>query len=222
MLQSTSQNADTTPAKLGVSPVSSDLLRWCVEQPERHAKWLNTLSLLEHIGCRKIVKSMDSERADCELLRHVAEEARHALFFKELAERVHAASARDYSDETLLCGDAAHAYIQGLDQDVTQYLESRGLRSAQSLNYLFMTRLIEERAVLLYEAYEAVLRAEDFAFSLRGLLNEEARHLDDMRSSLDALGIAWSEHHAALLALESLRFRDFTDALERIRERGLS
>ena len=52
-----------------------------------HSRWLNTLSYLEYIGTRKILKSLPAHIFGKVFLEHVNEEARHSLFFKNLAQK---------------------------------------------------------------------------------------------------------------------------------------
>ena len=75
---------ETSSADL-VEPVSRRLA-WWVERPREHARFLNTLSLMEHIGSRKIMVSQTCGPLGREVLKHLAEETRHAFFFKKAAE----------------------------------------------------------------------------------------------------------------------------------------
>src|SRR5579863_4921348 len=72
--------------------------------PEAHARFLNTLSLLEHIGSRKIMLTR-AIAGDGRILKHLAEETRHAWFFKRAAERL-AGRALDYAAQSTLAGTA--------------------------------------------------------------------------------------------------------------------
>lgn len=62
-------------------------LETVVEDAGLHARWLATLSLLEHTGARKIHRSMPGLPGHLRLaesvLQHAAEEARHAFFFRK-------------------------------------------------------------------------------------------------------------------------------------------
>ena len=62
-------------------------LETVVEDSQLHPRWLETLSLLENMGARKIHKSMARFPAHLQnaetVLQHAAEEARHAYFFKK-------------------------------------------------------------------------------------------------------------------------------------------
>src|SRR5438874_2336608 len=82
-----------------------------------HARFLNTLSLLEHLGSRKIMLARVEVR-DGALLKHLAEETRHAFFFKRAAEKL-ARNALDYSPESTLAGAAARFYMDRLDVRVS-------------------------------------------------------------------------------------------------------
>jgi hypothetical protein len=44
-----------------------------------HARWLNTLSLMENTGARKISASEDPATVTYIILKHAAEEHRHAI-----------------------------------------------------------------------------------------------------------------------------------------------
>ncbi|MGB0678951.1 MAG: hypothetical protein ACPGUV_04760 [Polyangiales bacterium] len=191
------------------------LLSAILPHPTLHARLLNTISLLEHIGCRKIVKALDSLRLDQTLLQHIAEEARHAFFFKQLAERTAPRTCPDYQPAHLLAGREAQDYIQGLDQDVDAHLQgAQAGFTDPMLSYLWVTTLIEERAGAMYGIYDRCLRAAGSPLSLRTILHEEERHLDDMYAQLGARGIAIDQVAPALRHIEAHHFARWLDALE--------
>ena len=144
--------------------------------PLVHAKWLNTLSFLEYIGARKIIKSQNAIWINRELLEHIAEEAGHALFFKKLASLAYPAQKSfSYRDEEMLGGKEAEQYFQQLDAMV-----SEELATVQTLlNYLFVTLIIEERALDLYLSYAKFSKKKGMGveFQLKEVLQEEGRHL---------------------------------------------
>jgi hypothetical protein len=89
------------------------LVRVCAV-PALHCRFLNTLSLLEHIGARKIMTTHAAGGAAgggelCgDTLRHIAEEARHAWFFKRQAEAA-AGHALSYDASSIMAGPQARA-----------------------------------------------------------------------------------------------------------------
>src|SRR5690242_3931398 len=118
--------------------------------PPLHARFANTLSLLEYRGARKILKSQRTESISAGLLTHAAEEIRHAQVFKRLALRLSDGGLTDYRSGHLLCGREAHAYLQAVDDAGAELLGLRGTWQ----NYVLTTFLIEERAVATYPLYQ--------------------------------------------------------------------
>ena len=52
-----------------------------------HARFMNTLAMLEHMGSHKIMATQAGPDIDLPTLKHLAEETRHAFFFKRHANR---------------------------------------------------------------------------------------------------------------------------------------
>jgi hypothetical protein len=142
------------------------------------ARFLNTLSLMEHIGSRKIMISQSRGSVlNADTLQHLAEETRHAFFFKRAAEAL-AGRPLGYDDGDLLAAAPARHYMARLD--------ARIARSASGRNaYLFMSYIVEVRAVWFYNLYDRVLKAAGRPLKLTSLLAEEKSHLADMRAQLD-------------------------------------
>jgi hypothetical protein len=61
------------------------LLDRIVVDADLHARFVNTLSRLEYVGVRKILKSRRSERIGLDGLQHILDEAVHALRLKKAA-----------------------------------------------------------------------------------------------------------------------------------------
>ena len=62
-----------------------------------HARWLNTLSLMENTGARKISASEDPATVTYIILKHAAEEHRHAFYLKKQIEKVADKSCPTYA-----------------------------------------------------------------------------------------------------------------------------
>ncbi len=153
------------------------LIGTVVATPELHARWLNTFSFLEYVGFRKIVKSQKAEALSAEVLAHALEEGRHALSLKKLAMKIGGKGFDSYASDAMLCGEAAEDYFQTLDHacDAALSDQSEELRSA--LVYLYVTWLIEIRALEVYTAYSKALASVPGMQALDGLLAEEEQHL---------------------------------------------
>ena len=181
------------------------LVRVCAA-PHLHCRFLNTLSLLEHIGSRKIMATQGAALCG-DTLRHLAEEARHAWFFKHHAEAA-AGNALAYDAAGIIAGPQARAYMARLDAKIAR--AASGQRA-----YLYMSLVIELRAVWFYRIYQEVLTASGKTIKLGALLAEEDRHLEDMQDQLTALGEDLAARLPDFSAYEDRLFRNLLSALER-------
>ena len=104
------------------------LLDVIVAEPKRHARMLNTLSLLEHMGSHKIMATQHSAAIDQPTLKHVAEEAHHAFFMKRQAEKT-AERALEYVAADLLAPSSARMYFQRLEGATVRALGDEAQRA---------------------------------------------------------------------------------------------
>jgi hypothetical protein len=176
------------------------LLDSIVAKPKRHARMINTLSLLEHMGSHKIMATQHSAGIDQATLKHVAEEAHHAYFMKRQAEKT-AERPLSYVPDDLLAPAAARMYFQRLESAVVRTL---GTQHGTRAVYLYMSMIIEFRALWFYELYQHALQRAGHALSLKRVLGEERAHLVDMLERLEAIGDDAGVHTAELLAVEKL------------------
>ena len=159
-------------------------LEYIIEHPGLHARWLNTLSYLEHVGSRKILKTQSSDTTDENTLRHAAEEARHAYQFKKMIEKL-GSNIQDYSSEKMLCGFSANRYFQSLDSIVKKKIYKD--KKSSRICYLYVTALVEERAGSLYPLYQKVLKKMNSPVDLSNIIKEEERHLEEMYNGINEI-----------------------------------
>ncbi len=191
-----------------------DLLNRIADDRAVHARWLNTLSFLEFMGTRKIARSMHGRRADRLALKHLAEEARHAHFFKRSIERIAPELDPGFALPELLAGFSAARYFHGLDAMVNRELADENPAVAPELCYLYVTTLIEERAGWIYPAYDAVLGERELPVRLGGVILEEEQHLADMYGALQRLDVRCEERMAAFRIEETRGFAGFFARLD--------
>ena len=79
-----------------------DILNTIIPSAELHSKWLNSLSMMENTGARKISKYEHPVFTDIIVLKHAAEEARHAYYLKKQIGKLDAEACPDYSFKYLL------------------------------------------------------------------------------------------------------------------------
>lgn len=122
---------------------------------ERH--WINMLSLLEYVGCRKILKSVPFSDVNDEVLRHVFEESLHALTLKRLVKGSNWGEFAEIGWE----------YFQALDEAISK---------RTSPSYHAVSWAIEKRVLELYPLYLKKTRSAPVKRALRMILAQERRH----------------------------------------------
>jgi hypothetical protein len=192
-------------------PRTRSVLEAIIGEPERHARLLNTLSLLEHMGSHKIMATQHAPGMDQATLKHVAEEAQHAYFMKRQAEKT-AERPLDYTAGGLLAPSSARMYFQRLEGATVRALGPK--RSARA-PYLYMSLIVEFRALWFYGLYSQALQRARHALSLKRVLGEEQAHLADMAERLEAGNDLDDARAAPMLAAERKLYSRLLGALER-------
>jgi len=168
-----------------------------VSSNDLHARWLNTLSYLENCGARKIAACEHPTQVKEEMLKHAAEEFRHAHHLKRQIEKISTLPMEDYALPHLLGGRRSLHYLDWLDSKTCRYLSRVvGLpkQEIKAAAYLLVTYAIELRAAELYPMYEEVLRATGSKVTVKSILLEEEEHLREMEAGL--LQLAHGKVHA--------------------------
>ena len=156
---------------LHASPGAREILEKIVINPALEARWLNTLSLLEYIGARKIGKTFTKVHPALEVLEHHADETRHAYVFKRLS-----AIVADGKDLGYLCGDEAVTYFQSLDKKLSDWISKLTGRIDGIQNYLVVTAVIERRAMKIYPYYRKITRNGFVRDELKQVIDDESSH----------------------------------------------
>jgi hypothetical protein len=165
---------------------------------------------MEHIGSRKIMASQSDPGLSGDTLRHLAEETRHAFFFKRAAEKL-ARHPLGYDASETVAGAAARGYMERLDAEILHELDGA---PDGPLPYLYMSLIVELRAVWFYRLYQETLAEHEHALSLRSVLAEEELHLDAMLARLAEMDSDCSARVKRFQALEQERFRVLWNAIE--------
>lgn len=147
------------------------LLDAITSETEHETKWLNTVSLLEYIGARKIGKTMCQRHPSAVVLDHWADETRHAYAFKRLCEEVNGGECEEY-----LAHDAAIGFFQKLDERASQWVTEATGEDDPRQNYLLVTTLIERRAMMVYPLYRAATSHDFVRDELQAIIVEEQDH----------------------------------------------
>ncbi|MBL4693091.1 MAG: hypothetical protein JKY92_07150 [Magnetovibrio sp.] len=182
-----------------------------VQNRPLHARFLNTLSMMEHMGSRRIMMTQSNAGLGQETLKHMSEEVRHAFFFKRQADKM-AGRPMDYAESDMLAAPFARMYIKRLVSYIALDVkdEAEPLRVA----YLYMSMIIEFRAVWSFELFQKSLDGAGVKVSLKSLLAEEQGHLAEMEENLANLDVGTSERIIRFLAKERVLFERLLGRLE--------
>lgn len=180
-----------------------------------HAKWLNTLSYLENCGARKIAACEHPTFVKEEMLKHAAEEFRHAHSLKKQIVKVSSETLEDYDPSLMLGGWASLHYLFALDVKTSRHLQKEvGLKKAsvKEIAYLLVTYAIELRAHQIYPLYEEVLRQAKSKVTVKSIFLEEKEHLKEMEEGLKS--VPSNQIYVKQICLfESQLFKKWMDAL---------
>jgi hypothetical protein len=194
-----------------LAPQTRSLLERIVPDRPLHARLINTLSMLEHLGSYKIMATQISAVIDQPTLKHVAEEAHHAYFMKRQAEKT-AERPLEYIAADLLAPAAARMYFQRLESSMSRLLDRRhGARAT----YLYMSMIVEFRALWFYRLYQQELKRARHGMSLKRVLGEEESHLHDMAERLETSGELDDAHADVFLRHESRLYQRLLHAMQR-------
>jgi len=180
-----------------------------------HARWLNTLSLMENTGARKISASEDPATVTYIILKHAAEEHRHAFYLKKQIEKT-GESLPTYSGEYLLAPAFSKYYLNQLDIDVCRYLKYGMELSGKELRfaaYLLVTYAIEVRADELYPIYQDALDAAGNKVNVKSIILEEEGHLEEMINQLQYFSADWQVHAQKAVDFETELFAKWVNNL---------
>lgn len=186
-----------------------DVLKEVVRSPKVHGRFLNTISLMEYIGARKIVKSQLERNIDQNMLMHMNEEIRHAQTFKKMALKVSGGELTTYDDHYLIAANEARAYLQCVDRSVESALDGED----SVANYLLSTLLIEERANEVYPFYAQLMEPLGYASYIKNILKEEEFHLMEVLGALKEKNAISSAKLSALRMIESQAFQQLIEAI---------
>lgn len=189
----------------------SACLQQIVSKPETHARFLNTLSMLEHMGAYRIMATQSNPDMRQDVLKHMSEEARHAFFFKRQADKV-AGESMDWHPSRLIAPSFARLYFKRLESRIAQ--EFRKSPKPMLLTYYCMSMIIEYRAIWAFDLYQNVLDESGAPLSLKSVLAEEQGHLDDIEGAIAGHDAVSPDRLLAFFRKEHALFGKLLGALE--------
>jgi len=194
----------------------SEIIEPIISAPLLHAKWLNTLSMMENTGARKISASESKSKVTLMVLKHAAEEARHAYYLKKQIAKIDSALCEDYSFANLLAPAKSFFYLHQLDIEISRYLKTEMGLGGESLKYgayLLVTYAIEVRADELYPVYQDALTKAQSNINVKSIITEEEGHLAEMLHQMNGFFEEWEIHAREALKYEKALYEEWIKAL---------
>lgn len=157
-----------------------------IAHPPTHAKWLNTLSFLENCGAKLMADCEHPTLVREEMLKHAAEEFRHAYLLKSQIAKIYPEGIEDYRVDNLLGRYRAYHYMKRLNVGVSRLLKQHALEGLRLKGdaYTLVSYAIEVRAHDLYPEYQHCLIQAKSRVSVRSIILEEEEHLQEMKEAL--------------------------------------
>jgi len=196
-----------------------ELIDQIVKQPAIHAKWLNTLSMMENAGAKKIKNCEDPIFVNEIILKHSAEEARHAYYLKKQINKIEEHACPTYERAYLLAPATSYHYLNALDVDICKYLKHTFGYTQFKLKYaayLLVTYAIEVRADELYPIYQNSLTAINSSVTVKSIIAEEKNHLAEMESQLQQFSTDWEAMSLYAVKAEQKLFESWKMDLEKL------
>lgn len=187
-----------------------------VSSSEAHAKWLNSLSMMENTGARKISKYEHPIYTGIIVLKHAAEEARHAYYLKKQISKLSKEACPDFSYPYLLAPVESHHYLNMLDVEACRFLKRKLNLEGRALKhgaYLLVTYSIEVRADMLYGIYQEVLTSKGSKVNVKSIIAEEEGHLEEMQKMLEVFHPEWRQLADEMCANEQRLFEHWVSAI---------
>lgn len=197
----------------------SKIVNKLVPDNQLHAKWLNSLSMMENTGARKISKYEDPVHTNIIVLKHAAEEARHAYYLKKQIGKLAKEACPDYSYPYLIAPVESYHYLQQLDVQACRYLKNKLNLAGRELKhgaYLLVTYAIEVRADMLYGIYQEALTSHKSKVNVKSIIAEEEGHLEEMQRMLEVFHPQWQQLAGDMCAVENKLFEIWIKAIAEV------
>jgi bacterioferritin (cytochrome b1) len=166
------------------------ILERIVKDQSMHSKWLNTLSMMENAGARKIKACEHPLLVSEMILKHASEEARHAYYLKKQLSKIQEGACPTYEASYLLAPKQSQFYLDALDLRICKWLKQSYHWTGYELKYaayLLVTYAIEVRAEHLYPVYKDVLTSTGSNVKVNTIITEEEGHLKEMKKQIHIL-----------------------------------
>ncbi len=165
-----------------------EILEENLSNAHRHHAWLKTLSYLEFIGYRKMVKSLNYHDVNNGVFHHLTDEIQHSFMLREIAEKNFKESPLSAA-ETEECIRMAEDYFQTLDRFLHEEVQKFTGKTNSYLAYLWVSYIIEKRAMQVYPHYYSLLKDTSLKMVLQKIVQDESHHLSYLENVIRHLNV---------------------------------
>ena len=151
-------------APLALSTQFLAFLDEVVNDPVLERNWVEMLSQLEFVGCRKMLRSLAWDDVNLKILKHIQEEAQHAYLLKQA---LGTECLNSWEQNPLAV--AGWDYFSGLDDTLSRL-------SSEECPYALTSWAIEQRALAVYPAYLARTSNTAIRRAVKTILAQEEHH----------------------------------------------
>jgi rubrerythrin len=186
----------------------SQFLKDILSSDAAHYHWLRSLSYLEYIGYRKMVKALGNGEMNQGVYHHLTDEIRHSYMLKELAGKVFDGKFLHVPFEKELVA-MAESYFHDIDEAVHQWVVTASGEERPFLCYLLTSYLIEKRAMTVYPSYFTQIHEVDAKMIIQKIIKDEREHLIYLENRLAKLPEKSAFDESPIWEYESGRFQEY-------------
>ncbi len=174
----------------------------------KHYGWLLSLSYLEYIGYRKMIKSLGYEHLNKGSFHHLSDEIQHSFMLRELAQKsFHQEWQSGFSLDSI--HQISEEYFQNLDHEVHHKVLAVDPQENPVLCYMLTSYVIEKRAMKVYPAYLAKSSEAPVKYTLQKIIRDESEHLTYLEGKISLVPSFSSKDLEDLLEAEEKLFQQY-------------
>ncbi|MFO1519387.1 MAG: ferritin-like domain-containing protein [bacterium] len=170
--------------------------------------WLRSLSYLEYIGYRKMVKAVPYSDVNLGVFHHLSDEIQHSFMLRELAEKSFGKQNLTEDAQKGL-SQIAEDYFQDLDSQVHAWVKDTTGGEDPYLCYMTVSYVIEKRAMKVYPQYFARLTQSPLKVVIQKIIKDESEHLNYLERMIEHFPADLSLKDSPLFEFEENCFIDY-------------
>lgn len=196
-------------------PKKQDLfLEEVFSSQHKHYLWLKSLSYLEYIGYRKMVKSLSYNEMGKDTFQHLSDEIQHSFMLRRLADDYRGDRPRDPTELEKI-PSIAENYFQTLDSKIGEWTTDLSGSENHQLSYLWTSYIIEKRAMKVYPYYFSRLESSPLKTTLQKIIKDESEHLSYLENYIQKLSKKYLSSSTDLFVIEENYFSNYLEEMQK-------